>query len=189
MYNLLASLPSPLTHNIENTLSKISSAFTPKNFHKCYKYSQAKNILVKKSYDFWLIYVYFCCYCLLSPKIIFLYTVLKNPLIFAHSGYSGSSLSPYYFNLALLKQSPGCIQTHVSHLFNLFCTCWQIKHGFHQVLAPTTYWTRSKILILTFIALYKITPGSSSHLQSFNLPTFLWTHLMFLFFLPQILSL
>lgn len=73
------------------------------------------------------------------------------------------------------------IQTHGSYLSNLFLTRWQIKHCFHQLLAPTTYWTRSKIPILTFIALYKITPGASSHLQSFNLPTFLWTHLMFCF--------
>lgn len=68
------------------------------------------------------------------------------------------------------------IQADVFYLPNLFCTCWQMKHRFHQVFAPTTYWTRSKILILTFIALHKITPVSRSHLGSFNLHPLLRTY-------------
>lgn len=51
-------------------------------------------------------------------------------------------------------------QAPVSYPSNLFCTCWQIKHCFYQVLAPATYRTKTKILTLTFIApLHKNHPG------------------------------
>lgn len=191
-YFQLPQLPSPVVPNIQNTISKISSTFIPTNFHQYYNCSQTENIGAKESYYYiWLIYFYLCFHCLpLSPKILFLHHMLKIHFFFAHSHYWGSSLSPCYFNLnshcddSVLAGT----QAQASYLSNLFCTCWQIRHCFYQVLAPTTYWTRSNILILTFTALCKISPGFSSHCQSFSLPTFLRTHL-FLFFLPQIPSL
>lgn len=122
--------------------------------------------MLKNIYDhLWLVYFYFCYSRLpLSPKIIFL--CLKIHLFLPIPTTCGS-LFLHCYNSVLAG-----IQTHESYLPNLFGTCWQIKHCFHQVLAPSTYWTKSKILILTFIAFYKITPGSSSHLQSFHCPLF-----------------
>lgn len=160
------------------------------NFHQYHNYSQTENIGAKESYyHIWLIYFCLCFHCLpLSPKIIFLRHMLKIHLFLPIPTTGVPVWVPVTSTSHCDDSVLAGTQAQASYLSNLFCTHWQIKHCFYQVLAPTTYWTRSTILILTFTALCKISPGSSSHCQSFSLPTFLRTHL-FLFFLPQIPSL